>query len=601
MRISKPISSLTLLAALCAQSSPAESGGARASLPRPPNVILVITDDQGYGDVGAHGNERIATPHLDRLWSEAVRLTDFHVDPTCSPTRSALMSGRYSTRTGVWHTIMGRSLIDPDEETLAEMFRAAGYRTGMFGKWHLGDNFPCRPQDQGFEHVVWHKGGGVGQGPDYWDNDYFDDTYEVNGEWRAFEGYCTDVWFREATSFIEASDERPFFAYLATNAPHGPFLVDDAYADPYREAGVPETMARFYGMITNIDENVGRLRARLVELGIADETLFVFLTDNGTARGHAAQENEEGTWPGFKAGMRGAKGSEYDGGHRVPCFVSWPEGGIGGGRDIDALSAHVDLLPTLAELCGLTRHGSRPLDGTLFAKALRGEAVAPSDRTLFVHSQRIEFPKKWRKSAVMTERWRLVNGAELYDLSTDPGQQHDLAGEHPEQVAALRERYEAWWSSLEPVFDDYVRLGLGGAEDPVTLMSHDWHTSDRGVPWHQNHVRNGYVANGPWAVNVERAGQYEIELFRWPIHLERSMDAVHASVILTGSITGGTAEAGGAADALADAAAEVDPKATSARFTLRLLEGPAMLLTTLRRADGTEHGAYFATVRRVGD
>ncbi len=561
-----------------------ELGAKLASLKPRPNVIVLITDDQGYGDLGAHGNGMISTEHLDRLWAESVRLTDFHVDPTCSPTRAALMSGRYSTRTGVWHTIMGRSLMDPEEETLAELFRANGYRTGMFGKWHLGDNWPLRPQDQGFEHVVWHRGGGVGQGPDYWGNSYFDDTYEVNGEWRAFEGYCTDVWFEEARRFIESGDGRPFFAYLSTNAPHGPFLVSDEYAQPYRDFGVPETMARFYGMITNIDENVGRLRAWLAEEGLADNTVFVFLTDNGTARGHSPR-GEEGHWPGFRAGMRGAKGSEYEGGHRVPCFVHWPDGGVAGGRDVDALAAHVDLWPTLAELCGLDASPPRPLDGASFASALRGDGPPPDDRTLFVHSQRIELPKKWRKSTVMTEDWRLVNGEELYDLDADPAQERDVAAEHPERVAELRARYESWWASLAPVFDDYVRIGLGGNENPVELMSHDWHTRDRGVPWHQDHVRDGYVVNGPWAVDVARAGEYEITLRRWPAQLKRAMDAVHASVAIGGE----------------SASVEVDASATRASFRLRLPPGPTELLTTLRRPDGTETGAYFASVRFLGE
>ena len=184
---------LMLAAPLLAQANPLLAAPQKPQ--SPPNVVVVITDDQGYGDLGAHGNTMIRTPHLDRLHGESVRLTDFHVDPTCSPTRSALLSGRYSTRTGVWHTIMGRSLMHEDERTIAEQFRDAGYRTAMFGKWHLGDNYPQRPQDQGFEHVVWHQGGGVGQGPDHWGNDYFDDTYEVDGEMRPFQGYCTDVWF----------------------------------------------------------------------------------------------------------------------------------------------------------------------------------------------------------------------------------------------------------------------------------------------------------------------------------------------------------------------------------------------------------------------
>ena len=575
--------------AACAQPAGQRGEGDPAPRTTRPNVVLVITDDQGYGDVGAHGNPMIQTPNLDRLHARAVRLTDYHVDPTCSPTRSALLTGRYSTRTGVWHTIMGRSLLDAGEETLAELFRANGYRTGMFGKWHLGDNYPLRPQDQGFERVVWHRGGGVGQGPDYWGNDYFDDTYERDGEWRTYEGYCTDVWFEEATAFLAEEDERPFFVYLSTNAPHGPFRVSDVYADPYREAGVPETMARFYGMITNIDENVGRLRDWLAEQGLEDDTLFLFTTDNGTARGHRASDKEEGAWRGFPGGMRGAKGSEYEGGHRVPFFALWPAGGIGSsdpegiGADVPATTMHLDVFPTLAELCGLERSGARPLDGSSLAEAWRDPSSAIPERTLFVHSQRVEHPRMWRKSAVLQGSWRLVNGKELYDLSSDPLQATDLAAGEPQRVADLRAAYEAWWASLEPVFDDHVRIGLGGAEDPVRLMSHDWHTEDRGVPWHQDHVRNGFVSNGPWAVDVVQAGTYEITLRRWSEELARPMEMVAARVAIAGVER--------------DLALETD--ATEARFQLELPAGPTMLLTTLRRPDGTEHGAYYASVRRV--
>ncbi|MEX2381863.1 MAG: sulfatase-like hydrolase/transferase, partial [Opitutales bacterium] len=212
-----------------------------------PNVILIMTDDQGYGDLGAHGNAMIRTPNLDRLHGESVRFTDFHVDPTCSPTRAALLTGRYSTRTGVWHTVMGRSILYRDEVTLAEAFAANGYRTGIFGKWHLGDNYPARPQDRGFQHVVIHGGGGIGQTPDYWGNDYTDDHYQVNGEWKPFEGYCTDVFFREATTFIKRQDDRPFLVYLSTNVPHSPYTVPEQYERYYLERGVPQPMAAFYG------------------------------------------------------------------------------------------------------------------------------------------------------------------------------------------------------------------------------------------------------------------------------------------------------------------------------------------------------------------
>ncbi|MEC7726846.1 MAG: arylsulfatase [Planctomycetota bacterium] len=549
-----------------------------------PNVVLVITDDQGYGDLGAHGNTKIRTPNLDALHAESVRLSNYHVDPTCSPTRSALMSGRYSTRTGVWHTIMGRSLMAAEETTLAERFAANGYRTGMFGKWHLGDNAPCRPQDQGFEHVVWHHGGGVGPGPDYWGNDYFDDTYEVNGAWRAFDGYCTDVWFEQATEFITREDARPFFVYLSTNAPHGPFHVDPSYSDPYVRDGVSKTMAKFYGMVTNIDENVGKLRRLLKETGLADNTVFMFTTDNGTAAGDRKRPKEEGTWPGYNAGMRGKKGSEYDGGHRVPFFVHWPKGDVGGGRDIDALAAHVDVMPTLTELCGLKPEPAAPGDGASFAGALRGAAPAPMyGRTLFVHSQRVEHPRKWRKCAVMTQRWRLINGEQLFDMRLDPGQREDVAGANPETVAQLRAAYEEWWRSLEPTFDDYVRIDLGGAQDPTHLMSHDWHTEDKGTPWNQSHVRSGYLGNGPWAVHVVTAGRYRVTLRRWPAVTARAMGCVEAAV-----------EVGDA-----QKRAAISPNDHSATFELALPAGPAMLRTRLKRTDGKEHGAYFAQVQRI--
>ncbi len=548
-----------------------------------PNVILIVTDDQGYGDVGMHGNTVISTPNLDRLGRDSVRFTNFHVDPTCSPTRSALLTGRYSTRTGVWHTIMGRSLMDTEEETLGEVFAANGYRTGMFGKWHLGDNYPLRPQDQGFEHVVWHRGGGVGQGPDYWGNDYFDDTYEVNGEYREFEGYCTDVWFREATAFIEDDDDRPFFVYPTTNAPHGPYLVPESYEAPYRDAGVPPTMAKFYGMITNIDENLGRLRDTLAARSLARNTIVIFMTDNGTAAGAAPGRQEEGSWRGFNAGMRGQKGSEYDGGHRVPCFVHWPAGELTGGRDVNELSAHIDILPTLVELCGLRREVRRPLDGVSFAAALRARGGVPSGRTLFVHSQRVEHPEKWRKSAVMTDRWRLVNGTELYDVVEDPGQATDIADVHAAVVTRLRAEYDAWWQSLMPVFDHYVRIGVGGLEDPVELMSHDWHTEGAAVPWHQNHVRQGLVARGTWAIAVERSGEYEVTLRRWPAQLNRAMDCVRAAISV-----------GGVEEAM-----EIGSSAISAVFRVRLAAGSTELSTTFRRSSGEEHGAYFASVRWI--
>ncbi len=295
--------------------------------PARPNVILIMVDDQGYGDIAAHGNPVLKTPHLDQLHSQSVRLTNYHTDPTCSPTRSALMTGRYSTRTGVWHTINGRSMMHTDEYTMAEYFKDNGYRTGMFGKWHLGANAPLRPMDQGFEHAVWSPGGAVNQGANYLGHDCFDDTYKVNETWQKFPGYHTDVWFDQAMKFIADKDkhgDKPFFVYLPTTAVHDPWNVDEKYSKPYLDAGLPEAVAKFYGMVTNVDENVGRLRAFLKDKGLSENTILIFTTDNGTAIGWSANGAK---YDFFNAGMRAFKGSEYEGGHRVPFFLHWPAGG----------------------------------------------------------------------------------------------------------------------------------------------------------------------------------------------------------------------------------------------------------------------------------
>ena len=538
-----------------------------------PNVVLIMTDDQGYGDLACHGNQQINTPHLDRLHAQSVRLTDYHVDPTCSPTRSALMTGRYSSRTGVWHTIMGRSIIHPDETTIAEVFSQAGYATGCFGKWHLGDNAPCRPQDQGFQSTLVHGGGGVGQTPDYFDNDYFDDTYWRDGVPQQQSGYCTDVFFDAAIDFIAEYQDEPFLCYLPTNAAHGPFLVADEYSQPYKDMGIQSPRAEFYGMITNIDDNVGRLRERLNELGLAENTILIFTTDNGTAAGHRSG--------GFNAGMRAAKGSPYEGGHRVPFFVHWPAGGIVGGRDLDRLAAHIDVLPTLAELCDVDLPDGVDVDGQSLVRPLSGEADLP-ERTLFVHSQRIEYPEKWRQCSVMTEQWRLVNGKELFAIANDPGQKQDVAQDHPDVVEQLRAEYERWYEHVGERFEDFVSLDLGGSPEPVRLTCHDWHTENGNVPWHQGHVRKNQPSNGFWTVNIKRAGTYAVTVRVRPEYLDEPLNAARFRV----SIADQEVEA---------ASPAVD--APSATAELRLPAGPTRLQTWLLDCtDGKQRGAYFVDV-----
>jgi arylsulfatase A-like enzyme len=566
---------------------------AKTPAQRPPNVIIVLTDDQGYGNVGCLGNAMIHTPQMDRLWAESVRLTNFHVDPTCAPSRAALLTGRYSTRTGVWHTIMGRSLMYHDEVTMADVFKAAGYRTAMFGKWHLGDNYPMRPQDRGFEETVALGGGGIGQTPDDWGNDYFDDTYRHDGRLEKYHGYCTDVFFDCAMDFITQNRDRPFFVYLATNVPHAPFVAPESYVKPYTQAGVPAPMDSFYGMIQNVDDNLGRLRARLRELGLTENTLLIFATDNGTAAAGLAGSNRFGAtarpaggWQGFNAGMRGIKGSEYDGGHRVFCFLRWPDGGLANGRDVNRLTAHIDLLPTLVDLCGLKAPQGVRFDGTSIATLLRDPAAPWPDRVLFAHRQREEIPPKWVSSAVMTERWRYNNGSELYDMARDPGQTANVAAEHPQVVARLRQSYETWWASLRPALARHATIVVGSPqESPTEINCMDWHNPDQKmIPWNQSQIKEARWANGYWMIEPARAGRYAFTLRQEPAEAKFAIQADRARITV-GDQT---------------ATAPVPAGATSVTLALTLPAAPAKMQTWLSdEASGKSRGAFYVEVMKL--
>ena len=483
-----------------------------------PNVVFILTDDQGYGDLGCHGNTVIKTPNIDKLYAESARLTNFHVSPCCSPTRAQLMTGRFSSRTGVWHTVQGRSMMHRDEVTLADAFKAGGYRTGMFGKWHLGDNYPYRPQDRGFDQVVSHGGGGVGNIPDYWANNYFDDTYCHNGTWKKFKGYCTDVWFAEAVKFIEAGKNRPFFCYIATNAPHLPYVVARKYKQLYKGADLEPGMLEFYGMITNIDDNVARLRAKLAELGIADNTILIYMTDNGSARGHWARRGYR-----FNAGMRGGKGTPTDGGHRVPFFVHWPGGGLTKGRDIDTLTGGIDLLPTLMAMCGLKRPAGPPLDGRNLAPLLADEKANWPTRAICVDNQRVTHPIKWRNSCVMTRRWRLVNNRELHDIQADPGQKRNVIKEYPQVVKSMRAEYDTWWGGLAEAYKRDYLVSIGSdRENPAVITTHDIIGRDI---WNHDQVLAARPASGYWELNAEQAGLYEFSLRRYPVEADAPITA----------------------------------------------------------------------------
>ena len=477
---------------------------------RRPNVVLVMTDDQGYFDLGCHGNQVVQTPNIDEMYSRSTRLTDYHVDPCCTPTRASLLTGHDSARTGIWHTIMGRSLLCEDEVTMADIFSSDGYHTGIFGKWHLGDNYPFRPQDRGFEEVLVHGGGGIGNTPDYWGNDYFDDMYLHNGKPERFSGYCTDVFFEKAKQFIKANKKHPFFCYISTNVPHVPLNVPRKYSDPY-EGKVSDNQAKYFGMITNVDENMGKLIRYLKELGLEENTILIFQTDNGT------QEGE-------RTGMRGGKGQVFDGGHRVPCFIRWPDGGLERGRDIRQLTAHIDILPTLVDLCGLQNRAGVKFDGVSLTPLFKNLSTNWPDRILIIQNQRVEIPQKWRRCVVLTHRWRLINGEELYDIEADPTQHDDIASKHPEVVQRLRNAYEAWWLDMSTRYSETCHIVIGSdRENPSCLTSHDLHGK---VVWNQEQVLRGDHCDGYWAVEVNRDGDYEFELRRWPREIDQPITSV---------------------------------------------------------------------------
>ncbi|MEO0415802.1 MAG: arylsulfatase, partial [Verrucomicrobiota bacterium] len=550
-----------------------------------PNVIIVMTDDQGYGDLSCHGNPVLKTPHLDQFHAESVRFTDFHVSSFCTPTRAALMTGNHPGVTGAYRTSAGRTMLHESERTVADLFSENGYMTGMVGKWHLGDNAPHRPQDRGFQDAVWHRCGGIGQASDYWGNDYFDDTYERNGAFEKFEGYCTDVWFREAMRFVSDNQKKPFFLYLALNAPHGPYHVPDKWSAPYKgKAGVSNH--KFYGMVANFDHNMGLLRGHLADLGLSENTILIFLTDNGTSGGAKFHGLDSEAISGFNAGMRGKKSSIYEGGHRVPFFVYWPKGGLNGGRDIDTIGAHIDVLPTLAELCGLPiPDESFDVDGLSLVPLLEGNQKSwqRMHHVIQYHGGAGNFhlPKPYDHAVVLTEKWRLLyNRAgeeELYDIISDPAQRMNIADDHPEIVSQLREAYSPFWKRVSAGLTP-VPIDIGNfAENPTVLCSQDWRPDTGNPPWNFRSIRSLPKVSHPWLVNVKAAGKYKFTLRQFPKESGIAITGVKAKI----QIAGQTLEA------------EVPAGAKGVDFELDLAAGEAELWTWIYDEKGASGGAYF--------
>ncbi|MDB6025537.1 MAG: atsA 6 [Verrucomicrobiales bacterium] len=495
---------------------------------RKPNVVVVLTDDQSFAELGATGNPVIRTPHIDRLAAQSASLANFHVMPVCAPTRAGLMTGRYSYRTGVTDTWLGRSLIDPDETTLAELFAGGGYRTGIFGKWHLGDNYPRRAMDQGFQESLVLNGGGLaqpGDPPDPVDERgaYFNATLSHNGTWGKTKGYVSDVITDAAMQFIEKQRKQPFFVYLSFNCPHSPHQVPDEYrrhyppqvfnptnfpavGHPMSTENNPDALARVYGMVENIDDNVGRLLAKLEALKLADDTIVVFFSDNGAQRHN-----------GFNGGLRSWKGTPYEGGIHQFCFIRWPAQ-LKAGHKVDRITSHIDLAPTLLDFCNVPKPDRMKFDGRSLAPLLRGKAVDWPDRTLVAQWHRGDVPNRYRNFAIRSQDWKLVQALgreepwdgkmefQLYDMVRDPFEMHDVAAKHPERVAELKAAYNRWFDDVVGGrdFSKAQRIFVGATqENPVLLTREDWRGPK--ASWTPEGI-------GYWDLNIVTPARYDIRV-----------------------------------------------------------------------------------------
>ncbi|MFN3325602.1 MAG: arylsulfatase [Bryobacteraceae bacterium] len=476
------------------------AGLASAQQDTRPNVVLVMTDDQGYGDLTSHGNPYLRTPNMDGFARQGVEFTRFYVSPVCAPTRASLMTGRYNLRAGVHGVTHGRETMRSGEVTVAECLRSAGYRTALVGKWHLGEHFPYVPHGRGFHEFFGFRTG-------HWTN-YFDTPLERNAQATETRGFITDVLTDEAISFLERNRSNPFFLYVAYNAPHSPYQAPQKYYDRFKNTDLSEETKTVYAMVENLDDNFGRLLESLDRLNLAANTIVIFLTDNGP------------NGQRFNAGLRGTKGSVYEGGVRVPFFVRWP-GRIPENRKVDRIAAHIDLMPTLLDLCRAPRPEGPPLDGRSLRPLLLGSAEAANwpDRMIFTHrdgNQSALYP-----GAVRTQRFNLVNGRELYEIPNDLGETRNVADKYPEKARELRAAYEAWYDEVARQCG-FARLPIPigyDEENPVVLPATQSYFDGNLKFRHDNGFAHDWIANWTnpgdsvwWELDVVGAGLYRVSL-----------------------------------------------------------------------------------------
>jgi arylsulfatase A-like enzyme len=479
------------------------------SLSAAPNVLLILTDNQSYHELGCHGHELVKTPHIDALARESVDFTNFHAPPYCSPSRGLLLTGRYALRLGIHNTVGGVSILHQNEKTIADLLGKAGYATGVFGKWHLGMSYPYSPRFRGFQETFIHGGGGIGQLEDYFGNNHLDATYWEKGKEVKSEGFSSDVLFTRATKFIDQNQKKPFFCFISTPATHKPWQSHPEVAKRITARdGAPKTLP-LLSMIENIDDNVGKILKHLDELGLRENTLVILATDQGMSNRGAPENSPEN--PPSKV---------FDGRHHVFCMMRYPSLTKTPGRN-GALAGMVDVAPTILDFCGVPAPGN--LDGRSLKPLLSGEARWKDDRHLIVQCPRGRERKKWHNTSVKTQRWRLVNGEKLYDL--DHGDA-EVAAKHPEVVKELTARYDKFWNSLPPVEETLSRHPLG-IED-TRLNGMDWYQG--GNPWNTSHFKR--LSSGTWAVEVTRKDRYRFELRHYPREAKKAAGATKATLVV---------------------------------------------------------------------
>ncbi len=507
-----PLVAFTALIMVSVSCSASEK--VQANQDSPPNVILIMSDDQGIGDFGINGNPIVQTPFIDKMARNSASMSRFYVNAVCSPTRASLMTGRWSYRTGVTDTFKGRSIMSSEETTIAEVLNEAGYSTGLFGKWHLGDNYPYRPMDQGYETAVYHRGGGLGQPsePVGADQRYTNPVLFRNGEQYTAEGYCADIYFSEAIDFIEDSKakEKPFFAYIASNTPHSPYHdVPEKWLSYYKGLNLEnsqfpqepghsisgkddmDTRARIYAMVSNLDENVGRLFSELDMMELTENTVVIYMCDNGP-NGYR-----------YVKGFKGRKSNAWEGGVRSPFWAHWPKG-FPAGTVSDALSAHVDIFPTILELCKIDKPDGFQIDGHSMLSYLKGEKSEPKDRTVILQSHRGEQPEPWENATVVTQQWKLVSNGnsgnrELFNLANDPFALENVSSSNPDVLKDLHSRYQNWLEEMRDVTPMDLPIYVSTTFEPeVVLTSQDLKEID------------ARRKEGEWRLKVVESGTYQI-------------------------------------------------------------------------------------------